>query len=177
MKNIAFFLSASELDEKYTRTSLELVKLSVEAGYGFVYGGTDTGLMKQAADEVEKLNGMIIGISSLEFGDKLRPNIFESHVCASIGERKKMLNEKSNAFVILPGGAGTLDEGADAIEQKKIGAHHKPIIFLNIDGFWDGLITQYSRMYTEGFLREKPDSLFFVHEDPVEILEYIKDTL
>jgi len=63
MKNIGFFLSAQNVDKKYSGPALALVTLCVKQGYGFVYGGSEVGLMKQAAREVKKLNGRIVGVS------------------------------------------------------------------------------------------------------------------
>jgi hypothetical protein len=172
MKHICFYLSAQEVETRYEEPALELVRLVVSAGHGFVYGGTNTGLMKKAADEVEKLNGHTIAISSVEFEKNLRPGLSESYICTSIGERKKLFLQKSDVIVVLPGGAGTLDEVADAIEQKKIGNHSKPIVLLNSEGFWDGLITQYTRMYNDGFWSMKPTELFIADADPGRVLEY-----
>lgn len=177
MKHIAFFLSARDIDKKYTKPALELVQLCVQNGYGFVYGGSDVGLMKQAADEVHRLQGKIIGISSQEFAHVLRAKLDESYVAATIFERKKIILEKSDAIVALPGGSGTLDEITDIIEHKKIGAHEKPIIFLNTDGFWDGLLKQYDRMFAERFLSVAPKDLFYASDDLKEIMQYLKMNL
>lgn len=174
MKNIAFFLSAQNIDKKYSEPALALIKLCVEQGYGFVYGGSEYGLMKTASRLVKKLGGTITAISSEEFRSVLTDQADKTYVAKNISQRKEMFIQKSDVIVALPGGAGTLDEITDIIAKKKLGLHNKPIIFLNTDGFWDGLKMQYQRMYSEGFLLKNPDDLFFVDDNPNKILEFIE---
>ncbi|CAN5133293.1 TIGR00730 family Rossman fold protein [soil metagenome] len=177
MKNIAFFLSARDIDKKYSEPALELVRQCIQHGYGFVYGGSETGLMKSAAHEAHKLNGKIIAISCEEFKDVVTEECDEKVIAADIPERIKILIEKSDAIIALPGGAGTLNEIAQAIEGKKLDLHNKPIIFLNIDGFWVGLIEQYRRMQYDGFLHKKIDHLFYESDNIESIITYLKTSL
>ncbi|MDP4011074.1 MAG: TIGR00730 family Rossman fold protein [Candidatus Roizmanbacteria bacterium] len=177
MKKIAFFLSANDLVKKYTDPSLELVKLSVEAGYGFVYGGTNVGLMRQSAEVVESLHGNITAISSKEFSHKLRAGADECTIAEDLCERKRLFLQKSDAIVALPGGTGTLDELTDAIAHKKLHLFNKPVVLLNTRGFWDGLISQFDHMYQEGFIPMKSEELFFSSDDPNEILEYLRKNI
>src|SRR3989338_8890860 len=101
MKKIAFFLSANDLSEIYSKPALELVRLSVESGYGFVYGGTSKGLMNQAADFVASLNGHITAILSKEFVYKLKKGANKTFIAENLGERKRLLLENSDAIIAL----------------------------------------------------------------------------
>ena len=174
MKNIAFFLSAQTIDKKYSEPALELIRLCVKSGYSFVYGGSHYGLMKQAAEEVKKLKGHITAVTWADFEKHVNREAHKIHVAKNIPERIMMILEKSDAIIALPGGSGTLDEITSIIEGKKLDLHHKPIVLFNTDGFWDGLISQYSRMYKEGFLPKKLKDLFFVSDDPEKIIRFLK---
>jgi len=177
MKHIAFFLSAQEIDAKYSKPALELIRLSVKSGYGFLYGGSQRGLMKQAAREVKKLNGHITAVTWTDFEKYVNRDAHKIHVAKNIPERIQMLLDKSDAIIALPGGSGTLDEITSIIEEKKLDLHQKPVILLNSYGFWDGLITQYQRMFNEGFLPKKPEDLFYVSDKPEKIIKYLKEKI
>ena len=177
MKNIAFFLSAQDISEKYTKPALELIELCVEKKYHFVYGGSNYGFMKQAAAHVRGLKGKIIGVSSEEFKSVLNTDCDETFIEIDVLARKRKFLEKSDALVALPGGTGTLDEITDIIALKKLDRHHKPIILFNTDGFWNGLVTQMQKMHDEGFLSKKVEDLIYVSDSPVEVITYLSEKL
>lgn len=177
MKKIAFFLSAQTIDKKYSKPALELVRLVVEKGYTFVYGGSDYGLMKEAADVVLSLKGKIVAVTSEEYKHVLRHDCDEVYVGKNVAERRRLFLEKSDAFVALPGGIGTLDEITDILASRKVDFHTKPIAFLNTHGYWNGLITQFERMVSDGFLPRKIDEIMFVSDEPEKILEYLSTAL
>ncbi len=177
MKKIAFFLSANDLAKKYTDPSLELVKFSVDAGYGFVYGGTGTGLMSEASDLATSLGGHITAITSKEFAMKLKGGADEEYICEDVLERKRMFVDHSDAFIALPGGTGTLDEITEVIAKRKLDLLKKPIAFLNTDGFWNGLIEQITHMYKEGFAPYSFEEMCFSSDSPEEIMAYLEKTI
>lgn len=174
--NIAFFMSAREIDPKYKAPSLELVRLTVEHGWGFVYGGSETGLMKEAAAVAKEGGGRIIAVSCEEFKHVCIEVCDEKIIAPDIPERIKTIIGKADVIIALPGGSGTLDEITQTIEARNLKIHDKPIIFLNIDGFWNGLIEQYHRMNRDGFLIQDVEHLLFSHENPQEIVSYIKNS-
>ncbi len=177
MKNILFFLSAQEIDKKYSEPVLELVRQIVKSGYSFVYGGTELGLMKQAAAEVAKLNGRIIAISSAEFAHRVNKKAHKIQVAKTVAERIEMLFDESDAIIALPGGSGTLDEISAIIDWKKRDLHKKPIILFNTERFWNGLIEQYKHMRKEGFLPKEVESLFYVSDDPNAVISHMNKSL
>ena len=176
-KYIAVFCSASELEEKYISAAKEFARLMTEHGYHLVWGGSNTGLMKTIADEVEKGKGELIGVSIEVFNTVIRKDITETIISPTLGERKSTMLLRSDAIVVLVGGIGTLDEVTDVMELKKQGAHNKPIVLLNTDNFYDGLKTQLEKMKNEGFLHKPLDELIYFAETPQEAIDYINTSL
>ncbi len=177
MKNICIFCSANELPEKYTKPAEEFVKIMVKQGDNMVWGGTDQGLMKRIADQAQMLGGKIIGISVEFLHDKARKNADEMIVTKDLSDRKALMLQRSDAFVIMVGGVGTLDEITEVIELKKHGAHHKPIVVLNTDNFYAGLKEQLHTMEREGFLTGALDELLYFADTPWQALEYINKSV
>lgn len=175
-KSICVFCSASEVDEKYVKDAGEFGRLIAENGFNLVWGGSDRGLMKVVADEVEKGGGKIIGITMEALKHKARevkaPN--EMHVVADLSLRKAAYLERADAFCVLVGGVGTLDEVAEMLEHKKHKRHNKPIVFLNTENFYEGLKIQFARMASEGFLTEGLSELVSFANTPEEVMEIIK---
>lgn len=150
--NICVFCSAAELAAVYTESAREFAELIGSRGHSLVWGGSDVGLMKVVADGVQGAGGRLVGISVEFLQSKARANADEMVVTASLAERKAQLLERADAFVIMVGGSGTLDEATEIIELKKHGLHAKPVVLLNTAGYYDGLRQQLARMEAEGFL-------------------------
>ncbi|MFE3070032.1 TIGR00730 family Rossman fold protein [Streptomyces sp. NPDC059247] len=163
--NICVFLSAADLDERYTAPARDFARLLGASGHTLVWGGSDTGLMKVVADGVEEAGGRLVGVSVDFLADKARPGADEMVVARDLAERKALLLAKSDAVVIMVGGTGTLDEATEILELKKHGKHHKPVVLLNTDGFYDGLRAQFRRMEEEGFLPVPLTDLVLFAED------------
>ncbi|CAM5310513.1 TIGR00730 family Rossman fold protein [Streptomyces tanashiensis] len=137
--NICVFLSAADLDERYTAPAREFAGLLGKAGHTLVWGGSDTGLMKVVADGVQEAGGRLVGVSVGFLAHKARENADEMVVAGDLAERKALLLAKSDAVVVMVGGTGTLDEATEILELKKHGKHAKPVVLLNTAGFYDGL--------------------------------------
>lgn len=152
--NICVFLSAADLDERYTRPAREFAELLGKGGHTLVWGGSESGLMKVVADGVAESGGRLTGVSVDFLAAKARvvaePD--QMVIAKDLAERKALLLEKSDAVVIMVGGTGTLDEATEILELKKHGKTDKPIVLLNSAGFYDGLKEQFRRMEDEGFL-------------------------
>lgn len=172
---VGVFLSAADLSPKYTKPAVEFGKLLVENGYRFVYGGSERGLMKIVADIVDETGGEIVAVTTELFKDVCRENVSEAILTASISERKSMMLAKSDAIVTLAGGTGTLDEVTEIIELRKNNLHDKPIVFMNLGGFWNGLRTQLKNMEKEGFLFKPLDDLVYFAESPQDAIRYLND--
>lgn len=162
MKYIAVFCSAQDVDEKYVKAAREFAGLMVSNGYSLVWGGTDTGLMKVVADEIQKGKGKLHGVTIDRFHHLARKNQDELILAKTLGERKAAFLEKGDAIVALVGGIGTLDELTEIIELRKQEHHKKPIVILNTEGFYEGLKVQMQRMQDEGFLKSRISNVKFI---------------
>ena len=131
-------------------------------GIRLVYGGGRIGLMGQIADAVLAGGGQVIGVipEHLQIQEKGHRGVTELHVVASMHERKNLMFELSDAFVILPGGFGTLDEAFEMLTWRQLQLHDKPILFLNIDGYWTPFAKLVDQFIAEGFARESSRRLF-----------------
>ncbi|MEV8611654.1 TIGR00730 family Rossman fold protein [Amycolatopsis sp. NPDC051373] len=172
--NICVFLSAADLDERYTEPAREFADLVGKGGHTLVWGGSDSGLMKVVADGVRASGGRLVGISVELMRAAAREDADEMVITADLAERKALLLSRSEAVVVLAGGLGTLDEVTEVLELKKHGLHHKPIVLLNTDGFYDGLILQLRRMEDDGFLPLRLDDLVHFAAEPADVLAYLE---
>ncbi|GGY56714.1 TIGR00730 family Rossman fold protein [Streptomyces tanashiensis] len=172
--NICVFLSAADLDERYTAPAREFAGLLGKAGHTLVWGGSDTGLMKVVADGVQEAGGRLVGVSVGFLAHKARENADEMVVAGDLAERKALLLAKSDAVVVMVGGTGTLDEATEILELKKHGKHAKPVVLLNTAGFYDGLKAQFHRMEEEGFLPIPLTDLVFFADDGPSALAYLE---
>ncbi|MER5889800.1 TIGR00730 family Rossman fold protein [Streptomyces sp. NPDC001941] len=173
--NICVFLSAADLDERYTRPAREFARLLGKGGHTLVWGGSDTGLMKVVADGVAEAGGSLVGVSVEFLAHKTRPGCDDMVVAKDLAERKALLLARSDAVVVMVGGTGTLDEATEILELKKHGKHTKPVVLLNTAGFYDGLKEQFHRMEDEGFLPLPLSDLVFFAEDGVAALAYLEE--
>lgn len=177
MKNIGVFCSASDVDAKYVVAAAEFARLLALNEYSLVWGGSDKGIMKVVADEVEKGGGKLIGISVEFLQGVVRKKADEMVITKNLSQRKAMLLEKSDAIVVLVGGIGTLDEAAEILEHKKHGHHNKPVVILNTAGFYEGLKVQVQKMIDEGFINKTMDEFVYFADIPQEAIEYINGKL
>lgn len=138
---------------KFRAAAERLGKLMAERGIRLVYGGGAIGLMGVVAKTVLAHGGEVVGVipdflMSLEVGD---PGVTELVVVGSMHERKARMFELSDGFVVLPGGLGTLDETIEIATWKQLQLHAKPIVAVNIDGYWDQLDALLRNVVTAGF--------------------------
>ncbi|MDJ0460795.1 TIGR00730 family Rossman fold protein [Streptomyces sp. H27-C3] len=174
--NICVFLSAADLDERYTRPAREFAELLGKGGHTLVWGGSESGLMKVVADGVQESGGHLVGVSVDFLAAKARVNADEMIVAKDLAERKALLLSRSEAIVVMVGGTGTLDEATEILELKKHGLHSKPVVLLNAAGFYDGLKQQLQRMEAEGFLPVPLSDLVFFAEDGVSALAHLEES-
>lgn len=176
--NICVFCSSSNsVGEKFFQEARDLGKSIGEAHYGLVYGGTNVGLMNEVAVAVKSAGGKVIGVIpklieeygiSADFLDELI-------ITPDMAERKKILRDKSDAFVALPGGFGTLEEILEVITLKQLGYHNLPIVFINTDGFYDCLKSQFETSYQENFAKEDYREFYRFENNYKDALKYIQN--
>lgn len=154
-KNICVFCASRQGDNLNTIAKAgDLGRAIADSGYGLVFVGGRLGLMGVVASAAIEANGHVIGIipKGLTAREPVQQELKELFVVEDIIERKRLMIERSAAFVILPGGLGTLDELFEVWTGKQVGAHHKPIIIANWDGYYDKLIAFLKQADQHGFL-------------------------
>lgn len=145
--------------------------LLAEKNITLIYGGGNKGLMASVANAVMEKNGKVIGIipQVLTEWEHQHKGITELIVVETMHTRKRMLYEKCDAAVVLPGGYGTLDEVFEMLTWNQLSIHDKPIFILNSGGFYNGLLQHVNQMMEEGFLYDQPSNSFTVVSTPEEI--------
>jgi uncharacterized protein (TIGR00730 family) len=170
---VCVFLSAADIDERYSWPVREFAELLGNAGHTLVWGGSDSGLMKVVADGVRRSGGRLVGVSVERFRSVARADADEMVFAKDLAERKALLLAAADAVVVMAGGLGTLDEATEILELKKHGLHRKPVILLNTAGFYDGLAIQLRRMAADGFLPVALDELVVIVDEVTDVLARI----
>jgi uncharacterized protein (TIGR00730 family) len=156
--------SSGAVDRQYREAAGELGARLAAAGIGVVYGGGRVGLMGVLADAALAAGGEVIGIipSRLRDAELAHHGISELVVVESMHERKRLMAEKADAFAILPGGIGTLDEMFETVSWKQLGLHSKPILLADIGGYWAPLRALLDGIVEKGFARPETRELLQV---------------
>lgn len=174
--NICLYGSGSRKTDKiYTDEAYKLGCELAKRNYTLVFGGGDTGMMGACAKGVHDNNGKSIGIAPEWIGEfePLCEKCSEFKYVDSMDERKQEFLNNSDAFIISPGGIGTLDEFFEIITLKKLKKHDKPIIVLNIHHFYDTMLKMIEEMGEKGFLY-KQEELFKTAASVEEIFELME---
>jgi hypothetical protein len=171
VKRVCVFCGSREgFRPAYAAAARVLGERIAARGHGLVYGGASVGLMGAVADACLEGGGNVIGVIPHGVFDKeiAHTRLSELHVVRSMHERKAMMTDRSDAFIALPGGLGTLDELFEALTWRQIGIHGKPIGLLDVGGYWAPLRSAVDRMVAEGFLDADPFDV--VSESADEVL-------
>jgi uncharacterized protein (TIGR00730 family) len=169
--------SSANVAQSYKDAAVHLGREAGERGVEIIYGGGRVGLMGLVADAAIAAGGRVTGIipSHILEMEVAHQMLTELIVVENMHQRKMMMFERSDAFVILPGGLGTLDEAFEILTWKQLGLHRKPIIVANIDGYWDGLLALVRHGVDEGFIRPQHARLFTEVGDVAGILSALSD--
>jgi uncharacterized protein (TIGR00730 family) len=169
--------SSAGVAHSYKDAAVQLGREAGERGVEIIYGGGRVGLMGLVADAALAAGGRVTGIipSHILEMEVAHQTLTELIVVENMHQRKMMMFERSEAFVILPGGLGTLDEAFEILTWKQLGLHRKPIIVANIDGYWDGLLALVRHGVDEGFIRPQHARLFTEVGDVAAILSALGD--
>lgn len=156
-KSVCLFCGSSDRsDPAYTVAAQEFGAQTAAAGWRLVYGGGGVGLMGASARSAHEAGGRVLGVMPgfLRSRERLFDDV-ETLVVTSMHERKTIMYDQSDAFVVAPGGVGTLEEVIEVLSWKRLDLHGKPVIFLNINGFWDTLLATLDHSMASGMT---PDS-------------------
>lgn len=174
--NICVFCSSSNaINEKYFEAAQNLGELIGKGGHRLINGGANVGLMEAATIAASKAGAKTVGIiPERMIGRSLASNnLHEVIITSDMMERKAQMRDMSDAFIALPGGFGTLEEILEVITLRQLSYHHKPIVFVNTNNFFDCLFKQFEVSYVELFAKDIYRQLYFVAQTPQEAMKYI----
>ena len=146
------------------------------AGARLVYGGASVGLMGALADAALGAGGEVVGVipQSLVDREVAHPGLTELHVVGTLHERKARMAELSDAFIALPGGAGTLEELFEIYTWGQLGLHAKPLALVNVRGYFNGLLVFLDHAMAEGFLPAEHRARLTVADAPEAVLDAVR---
>ena len=176
INSIAVFCgSNSGTNPLFTEHAKQLGYILAEKNITLIYGGGNRGLMGTVANALLEKNGKVIGIipELLTKWEVQHQTITELIVVDDMHIRKKMLYEKCDAAIILPGGIGTLDEFFEMLTWNQLKIHDKKIFLLNTNGFYDSLLEHIKRMQSEKFLHEQMENRITILLEPGSLIEYL----
>jgi uncharacterized protein (TIGR00730 family) len=147
--------SSAPADPRYRAAARALGALMAGSGIDLVYGGASVGLMGALADAALGHGGRVIGVipAGLFAREVSHTGLTELHEVASMHQRKQLMYDLSDAFIALPGGLGTLEELAEVATWSQLGLHSKPVVLLDVGGFWEPLTALLDRMAGTGLLK------------------------
>jgi hypothetical protein len=165
IRNIAVFCaSAIGANSAYRASAEELGRALATRDIGLIYGGSNVGLMKTVAEATLAGKGKVIGVIPEVLVDLevAHQGLTELHITSTMHTRKALIGEKADAFIALPGGFGTFEELFEVLAWHTLKLHAKPILLLNIEGFYDKLLVFLDHCVAEGMLKPRSRELLLV---------------
>ncbi len=164
--------SADDLAETYTRSAYHLGKAIAQQKRTLVFGSGKTGLMGAVARGALDHSGEVVGVinDDLNLPNLVFDKLTRIETVPNIQIRQARMNQLGDAFIALPGGFGTFYEVLEALTWAQIGHHHKPIGFLNVDGYYSPLLNLIDHAIANGFIYQEHRGLFVSSDDPEELL-------
>jgi uncharacterized protein (TIGR00730 family) len=168
--------SADRVAEAYLEAARRTGRLLAQSGIELIYGGGRVGLMGLTADAALAAGGRVVGIIPDFLHDRELADAAASEliVVGSMHERKQRMFERADAFAILPGGLGTLDETLECITWKQLGLHDKPIVIVDVEGYWQPLAALVDHVIAAGFAPRKTRDIVQVVRTPEELIAALK---
>ncbi|HUC04190.1 MAG TPA: TIGR00730 family Rossman fold protein [Acidimicrobiales bacterium] len=156
--------SSTPDDPRFAAATTELARAIARRGLDLVYGGGRVGLMGVLADAALEAGGRVVGVipTGLFSREVGHTGLSQLHEVGSMHERKRLMYDLADGFIALPGGLGTLEELAEVATWTQLGLHAKPVVLLDVDGFWGPLVAQLDRMVDVGVLRQVNRSIVAV---------------
>lgn len=179
-KRICVFCgSAGGSDPAYVQAARSAGIALAEAGFGVVYGGGRVGMMGHVADGALSAGGEVLGVipRALTTSEVAHGGLTELFVVNTMHERKAMMAHLSAAFMVLPGGFGTLEEMMEVVTWRQLGFHDKPIGVLDVNAFFAPLFAFFDRAESEGFLNPQHRDLVLRSTDPGALVGSLRASL
>ena len=173
MNSVCVFCGSSEGSRpSYAETAREMGAQIARSGLALVCGGGKVGLMGAVAGAALEEGGEVVGVipKALVAREIAHTGLTELHVVGTMHERKRLMADLSDGFVTLPGGYGTLEEFCEVLSWAQLGIHGKPCGLLDVDGFWEPLVTLLDKAVAEGFAHSNHRSLVLTEQDPHTLL-------
>lgn len=169
--------SSNKADQPFKEAAVELGQAIAKEQWTVVYGGGRVGLMGLTADSALNAGGRVVGIipHHIQAREVQHCGLTELHVVETMHVRKQMMVDRSDAFIVLAGGLGTLDEFFELLTWKQLGLHDKPIVVVNIKNYWTQLLAAIQHIADEKFMREEDLKLFQVVEKVSDAIHVIKN--
>lgn len=178
MKICVYGAASSLIDKDFVEAGEELGRKMVERGHSLVFGGGRNGMMGAVARGIAQKGGHILGIAPSFFEENNSEISFENCTefinTETMRERKRLLDEMSDAFIVSAGGIGTFDEFFEILTLKQLGRHNKAIIILNTDGYFDNMLKMMKVSIEKKFITTDCVELYKVVNTPDEALDYIE---
>ncbi|PHK95744.1 TIGR00730 family Rossman fold protein [Pseudoroseomonas rhizosphaerae] len=174
MKRVCVFCGSNPgLNPAYASAARAMGQAIAAQGLGLVYGGGHVGLMGIVADAAMRGGAEVVGIipETLMKREVGHGAITELRVVSTMHERKAMMADLADGFIVLPGGIGTLEEAVEAFTWTQLGIHDKGLVFLDTAGYWQRMGTVFDHMVAEGFLHERHRAMVTFAPDPDTALE------
>ncbi|HCM34313.1 TIGR00730 family Rossman fold protein [Chryseobacterium sp.] len=178
MKSITVFCGSSfGAEEIYREQAFLLGQTLAKQNIQLIYGGADVGLMGAVADGTLSENGKVTGVLPhfLQSNEIAHKNLTELILVETMHERKTKMNDLCDGVIVLPGGYGTLEEFFEMITWAQLGLHKKPIGVLNIDGFYNDLMSLVQNMVDKGFLKQVNRDMLLISENIDDLLEKMRN--
>lgn len=178
MKICVYGAASSEIANNFITAGEELGREIAKRGHSLVFGGGKNGMMGAVARGVAEKKGEILGISPKFFEENIAEIAFEGCTgfirTETMRERKKLLDENSDAFVIAPGGIGTFDEFFEILTLKQLGRHNKAIVIFNVDGYYDNMLKMLANSIQHKFITPTCVDLFKITTNVNDTLDYLE---
>ena len=178
MRICVYGAASPSIDADYIRKTEEMGAYMVKRGHSLVFGGGANGLMGAAARGVQSQGGYIIGVIPKFFGEGRVEAVCD--ICDEIitpdtmRERKQIMEDRADAFIMVPGGIGTFEEFFEILTLKQLCRHNKPIAIFNINHYFDELLKLIQEAMEKNFIRERVQELFLVTQDLDELFDYLE---
>ncbi len=178
MKICIFGAASAQIDRCYVEAVEDLAEKMAKRGHSLVFGAGGSGLMGAAARGTKRGGGYIHGVIPKFFREERLESIYdqcdELTFTDTMAERKTMMEDDCDAFIIVPGGIGTLEEFYEVITLKQLGRHHKAIAFYNLNGYYDTLEKFMHEMSEKKFMAAACHEMYRIFTDAEELFAYLE---
>lgn len=179
MKSICVFCGASIGNQPlFAEAAARVGRALASAGIELIYGGGNVGLMGVLADAALQAGGRVVGVipEALRTLELAHTGLTEQHIVRSMHERKALMADRSDAFIGLPGGIGTLEEFFEVWTWSQLGIHRKPLGLLNVGGYFDLLLAFLDKnVVASGFVQQKSRDLVCVSTEPEDLISHFRN--